>query len=398
MNIIIITSGALPIPSVKGGAVENLVEMLININEVRCDNKFVIYSVYDKKLENVIRQYKNCTFKYIKTDRVVDKIFKVIRHIINRIPGIYIGNLFISKVIKDMKKMNLDYDAIIVENSPEYGIVLNKNKMKNLILHLHNDYLNPSTKLKNKIINSYKEIYPISNCVKNNIELIERNKLTNVKVLYNGIDLSKFNKENFDVDVVREKFNISKEEFVIMYVGRLVSEKGVKELIQAVLLLPIEYKLKLFIVGSPKYSDNTINKYFSELLKLSDPIKDKVIFTGYIDYSNLPELYSIANIGVVPSLCEDAFNLTTIEFMANKVPVIISDRGGMKEIISNLSGRVVRYNKDFIANLSKEIEYMYNKREFLDEMGKNAYNESKKFSNINYYNRFNNLLNEFKGE
>ena len=393
MKLLFINYGTLPLPPVKGGAVEHLIDMFLIENEKNYFHDITVVSIYDKEAEKITKNYKRCKFEYIKLDGFIDKLNRVGRHLINKLPFTYVGNAYIRKVIEQIDNFER-YDAVIIENAPEFGLILRKLVKGKLILHLHNDYLNKDTKLSKKIFNCFDEIYTLSEFVGNRVRQIS--KSNKVQTLYNGVDLQLFNKENYSKNKrdIKKKYRISEDDIVIMYSGRLVPEKGVKELIQAFLRMPKKKNIKLLIVGSAKYGETVADGYFSSLKKLSKQNPEQIIFTGYIPYNEMPHIYSIADIGVVPSLCNDGFNLTVVEFMANSIPVIVSDRGAMKELITPDCGIVVPTSKgDFSEQLSYAIQLLIQDKNKYELMKRNALQRSKMFSKKNYCNRFNYLLN-----
>lgn len=99
-----------------------------------------------------------------------------------------------------------------------------------MVLHLHNDYLNASSKFNKKILETYDKIFAISNYIKKRIDSVETTN--KVEVLYNGVDLNQFKVVEKDYKLMK-KFNISETDFVFICSGRIVSEKGILELIKA---------------------------------------------------------------------------------------------------------------------------------------------------------------------
>ena len=172
MKVLVIAPGVLPIPAYKGGAVEALVESYINYNEKHHHCDFTIYTIDDDV--NYNEKYKFAKFIYINTKGVIYKINQIIRYIINnKIPKIYIGNAFISRVMKKIKCDKTKYDMIIVENCPFYVLKLRKiYKNIPIICHLHNDYLNKKTKYSKKILNQFDKIITVSNYIKRRVETI----------------------------------------------------------------------------------------------------------------------------------------------------------------------------------------------------------------------------------
>ncbi|MGE6203827.1 glycosyltransferase family 4 protein [Guptibacillus hwajinpoensis] len=393
MKLLIINYLVLPLPPVKGGAVENLIDMFIQDNEETHTHDITVYSIYDEKAKIASNKYKHCTFNYIKMDSFKDKINTGIRHLINRIPNVYTGNNYIMKVKKELLSEGdlSEYDAIIIENAPEFGLILRKLYKGKLILHLHNDSLNKSTKLAGEILNSYDSVFALSDFVGNRVKSIRNSE--KIHTLYNGIDLKRFNRKIYNTKEIRQELGVEDKDTVILFSGRLVPEKGVKELLNAYTCIPNRKNIKLLIMGSSKYGDTIVDEYYRELWNIAKPLCDEIKFLGYVPYEDVPKIYSIADVGIVPSLCNDGFNLTVVELMANEVPVIISDQGAMKEIINNDCGIVVNYSNKFVENLSTSIEIILNNKKTRVEMGSASLRQAQKFDKSIYCNRFNFLLN-----
>ena len=405
MKLLFINYIALPIPPVNGGAVENLVDMFLQYNEEHHFHDITVISIYNHEAEKIAKSYKYCKFIYIKLDKLSDKFNRIIKYMINRVPFFHVGNAYISKTKNILKKQDdyKKYDAIIIENAPEFGLILRKIFSGRLILHLHNDYLNKNTKLHKKILDCYDEVYTISNFLKKCVSTIYQHE--KIQTLYNGIDLERFNKSLYDSNLIKKSYNVSENDFVILFCGRVVPEKGVKELLTAYSMIENKKNTKLVVVGSAKYGETVHDSYYNDLLKISQPFSQNIIFTGFIPYSDIPPLYSIADVGVIPSLINDAFNLTTVEFMANSVPVIVSDWGAMSEVINadnnnindnnadnNDCGIVAYSGNNFEKNIREAIEKLIKNKDMFMDMKKNAYKKSKFYSKEKYCERFNYLL------
>ena len=68
-KICFITQCSLPIPTVKGGAVETLVEYLLDENEIDKNFEFTVYSIADKEADKISKKYKYTTIKYIEKSK-----------------------------------------------------------------------------------------------------------------------------------------------------------------------------------------------------------------------------------------------------------------------------------------------------------------------------------------
>ena len=381
MKILIITPGKLPVPATKGGAVENLIEILIKKNEVSKAHKFTIVSIYDYEAEIKSRQYKYSEFKFIKIDDKNYKFKQAFKFLINRIPNIYIGNEFISRVKKTVDINSDEYDKIIIENAPHYGMVL---KSEKLYLHMHNDFLNKSINKSKLILNRYKKVFALSNYIKKRIEEIDLD-YKEVYTLYNGIEIEKFSNIKKSNEL-REKMGFKSDDYIYIYTGRIVKEKGVKELIKAFNLL--KNKSKLLIVGSLKDGRKISKKYIDSIEKISK--NSNIIFTDVVSYDEIPKYIAISNVGIVPSLWEEPFALTVIEHMASGNPVIVTESGGMVELVNEKVSIKVKKDKNIITNLFMAMNEMYDKSNKYNS--KEIIQHSMKYNSNIYYENFKKLI------
>lgn len=355
MKILFITPGKLPVPAVKGGAVENLIQMLIESSMLHKDNEISVIGVKDLVAEKEYSNYKNIKFYGVNTSSFIYKLLRGIRYVLNRIPYVYVGNEYIHRVIKFLKTNEKYYDIIIVENSPEYVLKLKHKYSNKIVLHLHNDFLNKEKINSNKILLLYDQVLCLSDYVSNRVRAINHD-YKNIYTVYNGIDVNIFKEvEESRIVKYREKYGISKNDFVYIYSGRITQEKGVLELISAFNKVSLtEKNIKLLICGNLKD-----NKYIKEVKKKAE-LNKNIIFTGYINYSDLVYLYNVANVGVVPSIVEEGFGLIIVENMACGNPVIVSNSGGMPELVNNSVGIIFEKNNNFVDNLyhaMKKIRY-----------------------------------------
>jgi len=141
----------------------------------------------------------------------------------------------------------------------------------------------------------------------------------------------------------RKKFALPQEK-IVLFVGRLVYEKGVHVLVNAVQKVLDKVDAKFIIVG---------NGYMKE--QLSGLVKSmgtdrKVMFTGFVDDETLRKMQTCADVSVVPSLFEP-FGIVALEAMAAKSPVVVSDTGGLGEIVNHdVDGvKVYANNPDSLA-------------------------------------------------
>lgn len=160
----------------------------------------------------------------------------------------------------------------------------------------------------------------------------------------NGVNYEVYSKyENEDLSSFRRRFALPDEK-IVLFVGRLVYEKGVHVLVNAAQKILEKANAKIVIVGNGYMKDQ-----LSGLVK-SMGLTHKVMFTGFVDDDTLRKLQRCASASVVPSLFEP-FGIVALEAMAAKSPVVVSDTGGLSEIVEHdVSGvKVYVNNPDSLA-------------------------------------------------
>ena len=335
MKLLFLTTGYLPMPAYKGGAIETLLQQYINANK---NDVITIYSIGTKKIDKEKKE-DNIEYRYIYTG-LIFKLITIIIGLLNFFPFFNIPRFYIMKIIKDLKKRNeLNYyDDIILENTPKSIPYIRKYINSKLILHVHNDYLNINTKFGKSIINNCDKIICVSKFIKSRVDEID---YTNKSVVvYNGLNFEKFH-NTYNKEYLRKKYNIDKNKKVILYVGRLLKKKGIFELIDAFKKINDNNSI-LLIVGNGKKSITN---------KIKKDLNDNILLLNYIDNSKISEIYSLADIGVVPSKINEAFGLTVIEGLACNLKMIVSNDGAIPELIEKQDTIIIDKN-----NLKNELE------------------------------------------
>ena len=192
-KIAIITSGLLPLPAVKDGAIETLLQYTLEYNEDIKKADFDVYSTYDKNAKLTGDCYKNTKYLYIKVSKIFNTInsfcLKVLRKLkIVKDPNFQL--IYIKKVYKILK--NKKYDYIIVESENHFTEYLLKRIKTPIILYLHNDKLNKETKNGKFIVEKTEKILVVSNYIKNRVLTLGEKYANKVLVIHNGIDTQEF--------------------------------------------------------------------------------------------------------------------------------------------------------------------------------------------------------------
>ena len=168
-----------------------------------------------------------------------------------------------------------------------------------------------------------------------NIYKIPEHKLALVP---HGLKDSKSHQTKKDGKLLRQKYGFKEKELILIFAGRLDVDKGIEILAESFVELQKVYpQLRLIIAGDGNY-----NAIFPKLTFGWS----KVIFTGFVDKTILYELFSIADIGVLPSFHEE-FGYVALEMMMMGLPLVVGRTSGVSELVVNgVSGITVTLNKE----------------------------------------------------
>ena len=383
MKIAILTSGIRPVPAVQGGAVENLVDFYMEYNNRHQIHNITVYSIWDSRIEQHPALLSDVNhYIFIKLNCFWNR-FKMFLLRYQHHQGYYYDTIefFLHQAMKDIQKKS--YDLILVENRPGYILELKKEIDFKLLLHLHNDFLNVNTKNAIDVYNGYHRIISVSNYITNRVNNINPN-CPKCITIHNAININQFVKANA---FKRIKIGLEDYDFVIVYSGRLTKDKGILQLIMAIKQLYDIPNMKLLVIGASDYGKDKQPTTFTEQLKIeTETIKDKVVFTGFIDYKQMPSYLKTADIAVVPSMWEEPFGLTVLEAMAAGLPLITTRSGGIPEICEGVATIVDREN--IVENLTNAILDLYHHPEKRKKMSAASLERSKLFDKEMYARNF----------
>ena len=171
------------------------------------------------------------------------------------------------------------------------------------------------------------EVIVNSNYMKNELQRNFGLPFEKINVIPNGINLNNFTGIERDYDF-RRQFAMDNEK-IILYVGRLVYEKGIQNLIGAMpKILSNYHDAKLVICGR----GGMMEELKQEARNLG--IENKVYFAGYCDSKKVQKMYRCADVAVFPSTYEP-FGIVALEAMLAGVPTVVSDVGGLNEIVEH---------------------------------------------------------------
>ena len=192
-----------------------------------------------------------------------------------------------------------------------------------------------------------KYIITVSNYSKKDIEKYFRINSDKIKVIYNVIDKEFRVKDQKEYQYLYNKYNISYDKKVLLCVGNMKPNKNIKEVLEALALMPNRNKTILLLVGKAFESENNLKELEKEL-----KITDSVIHTGFVKKEELVDLYNLADVFVFPSLYE-GFGLPPLEAMSCGTPVICSNTSALPEVVGEAATLISPGDP---MNLMKKIE------------------------------------------
>ena len=321
---------------------------------------------------------ENMAYKYENNDHII------------RIPGIPTGiydyrltGIYPLRALKKIKKWNLD----VIHSHTEFGIGtfarLVASQYNIPLVHtyhtMYEDYIHYITKgyfigPSRKIVEYLTKFY----CDQTATELIVPTKKTydlfkkkykvnrNVHIVPTGIEVERFYRENFEtkeLDALRKTLGFKKDDFVIIFVGRLAQEKSVDVLIDSHASICKKYRnAKLLIVGDGP----DIDQFKKQANKLK--ISDNVIFTGKVPWKDVPKYYAISTVFATASKTETQ-GLTVIEAMAASIPAVcFMDDSFEDAVIDGLNGYFFKNKRQY----KNQIETLINDKTLVKQIGKQA--------------------------
>ena len=185
----------------------------------------------------------------------------------------------------------------------------------------------------------------------------------NIHIIPHGIDTSHFKPS--DPSKFLKKYNLSGKK-IILFVGRISKGKRIDLLVEAFAQLQEEIPEAILLIAGGDFGYKVV---IEQLIKKQN-LNDKIIFLGHIEKNKLPELYSLANVVVMPAKSETFGHVALEANACEKIP-IASNHWGPKEIIENgKTGYLIEYGN--IEEMKEKIKHVIENENRQVQMGKYA--------------------------
>ncbi len=378
MEVAIITSGYLPVPPTKGGAVENIIYNLIQENERfhACD--FTVYSCADQNRE-IFRFTKINQIQTRKLTKVLDRMIYFLaknifrkKHLISY-RYFFQRMAFMRQVGKELRAHS--YGRVVLENNVvmfralEYRDNLEKYKGK-IYYHAHNEL--GKTLGYDSYLSQAKKIIGVSDYITGCFQKLIGMQTTEYVTVHNTIDEKLFEKKisQEEKDTLKKKLGIDPGCPVLLFAGRIAKEKGILELLEALSGLEEEC-YTLLVTGSTFYNIDIKDGFEEQLKQITERISGKIIFTGLIPYPKMYQYYQIADLCILPSVWQEPCGMSMIECLASGTPLITTRTGGVPENVTEAT--VLLDTENLTETLREQLhKYLSDSEELCKLKGKTA--------------------------
>ncbi len=381
-------------PAVRGGATETLIDILIKQNEIQGRLNLHVLSKFDEDAALISRNFMNTKFHFYKS-----------RADLGFLPWLFDFNLFlyIAECITSFFRRRpapppryyfyafqlckrLEIDFFVAEGGiyEHYDLLREILPPQRRFAHLH------------RVVdgnNDLWEVFPnaiaISEFVARAYETRNKPVEVNVSLVRNCCNVPAFmgTADAATLEALRKRFGFTSQDFVVIFSGRVVKEKGVLELLNAVELIT-NPNIKVLIVGSSFFAGAPETDYLSLVRRKARLLGQRVAFAGFVPNNQLRDHFLLSSACVVPSIWDEPSALVPLEAMNCGVPTIITDSGGMIEYQKEDCVVVVERGPDLADQIALAITKLCENVDYRARIKEAGIQRAKDFSIENFYEEF----------
>ncbi|MGM0214812.1 glycosyltransferase family 4 protein [Enterococcus sp. AZ109] len=394
LRVLLLTYGKLPVPAVKGGAIETLLDSLIEENEKKQRLELVVISSEHPAIIPFNQTHEHTQVIPVKTKERPFRWFfqkcggKLAALLTGKKKNLIPYPELISAAERYLKEHSVD--CCIDLNCPERIPYLRQFFSGCLAVYLHNDYLNPRTANSQQLLQQLDGVLSVCDFLNDQVKKIARFK--DRPALYrvnNGIQLADYGPiDPTERAKIRADLQIDAEECVIVFSGRITKTKGLHLLFDALSQLDSLEKVKVFVLGGMTYSSTQKDAYFNQVIAQAEKLPIEVVFTGYVEKAKIPYYLKAADICAVPSIFHETCCLSAVEAQAMGIPVIATKIGGIPEYISSKSAMLIDYDQRHVEHFAKGLDRLIHDQQFRKQLSQEALIRRERHSQARYYQEF----------
>ena len=327
MKVFLVPPPALALPAVKGGAVETLITHLMEENEIQQKLELVCVSLPDPDAEQAALRYRHTRLYYLPAQPLRQKLWGPVCGQLRRMKRPAPLDCWYNQVLRAVQAEQPDLVVTEGGDLTETQMISQVMGRDRCFAHLHMQL--KATPLLERM---YGNILAISQFV---ADSYQPTRPVRIHLVPNCVDLARFSPRPAFVgeqEDLRRRLGFEKEDFVLLFCGRICPEKGIHHLIEALGLLP-DPRIKLLVIGSPFFAAEDFSPFFEQLKEKQKALQGRLVFTGFVPNDQLPAYYRMANAACFPAVWDEPAGITAIEAMACGCPVIATQSGGMPEYL-----------------------------------------------------------------
>jgi len=352
LKIAMVCTEKLPIPSIRGGAIQQYIDAVLPFIQEKHD--VTVFCVEDPGLSQ-------------KEDN---------HHIhIVRVSGKQ-KQEYVDNVIRHMKN---EYDLIHVFNRPKWvNTIADAFPHTAISLSIHNEMFLPEKISKTegeKCIQKVKFITTVSRFISEGIKKLYPEAASKLHTVYSGVDIHRYQPVWSDEAMqiknqLKAKYGITNKR-VVLFVGRLSPKKGAHILLKAMkTVLASHPDTALVIVGSKWYGDNQEDSYVRQVRQMSKEADTDIIMTGFLPPKDVMPHYYMGDIFVCASQWREPLARVHYEAMAAGLPIVTTDKGGNAEVVRGAGNGIVISEYNQPQAFADAISYLLDQPCVSHEMGK----------------------------
>ncbi|MCY9545048.1 glycosyltransferase family 4 protein [Paenibacillus alvei] len=353
MNILMICTEKLPVPNIRGGAIQTYIGGVASLLSRK--HHLTVLGRSDPELPDV-------------------EVAEGIRYV--RLPSEGLFELYAEGVIRFLTQHGEKYDLIHIFNRPRLVLpVRSVAPHSRIILSMHNDMFHPGKihpEEGKAVVEQTETIITISKYIGQEICRYHPHAATKIRTIYSAADTSLF-APWVESDYARNTRNSLRAEHqlsskkVILFVGRLSRKKGPHVLVRAMSHLKHSDAV-LVIVGGAWYSDNKVSDYIGYVRAIAARSPIPVITTGYVQANEVHRWFCAADIFVCTSIWNEPLARVHYEAMAAGLPFLTTSRGGNPEVVLHNNGLLIEDPENPIEYADK-LNHLLSNMEECKQMG-----------------------------
>ncbi|WP_223830128.1 glycosyltransferase family 4 protein [Paenibacillus arenilitoris] len=326
MKILAIAPDKLPLPPIKGGSVEAVMDNIFT-RMARTEQVTLVSCTHPKLPASSAAAGKKPAYVRFPYPS---------------------GTKYIDAVMAKLAKQK--FDIVQIDNRPAFLPAIRKAFPKTpIILSLHSlHFLSQlSSKRGNEVLQHANGVTCVVSALADTFKAKYPAHAAKFKPILLGVDTAKFKPQSKAYKAkIRKKYGVA-DSYNLLFVGRIIPRKGLHTLVKAAAELRKDNpKVTIVAVGASWPGVKKETPYIRKVRLLAKELNVPIHFTGYISPDKVHEVYHLADIFVCPTEFKEGFACVNSEAMASGIPLVASARGGILEVVKHeSSGLLVKAYK-----------------------------------------------------